>query len=137
MADSCTVNQDLQTTDDVTFDDVVVDKLEVNECLTFDAVQTALGDLTTTVVWGSGNVMYFTFGAYNETFIFTAPPGVANLYLVLKQDGTGSRTATWPGTVLWPGNVAPTLTTTAAAVDIVTLLWDGTSYHGLFNGNFS
>lgn len=136
VADNCTVNQNLQTTDDPTFDDLVVDKIEAKECFTFDAVQTATGDGTTTVDWGLGNVMYFTFGAQNDTFTFTAPPGAAKLTLVLKQDGGGSRLATWPGTVLWPGNVAPTLSTGAADVDIVSLLWDGTNYFGVFNGNF-
>ena len=100
------------------------------------AVQTATGDGTTTIDWGLGDVFYFTFGAQNETFTFTAPPGVAPVYLVLKQDGTGSRTATWPGTVLWPGNVTPTLTTTANYVDVISLIWDGTSYHGIANYDF-
>lgn len=113
-----------------------VDKLEVDECFTFDAVQTATGDGDTTVIWGLGNVMYFTFGAFNESFTFTAPPGVAKITLFLKQDGVGSRTATFPGTVLWPGNVAPTLSTGAADVDIVAFIWDGSNYFGLFNGNF-
>ncbi len=131
-----TINQDVSTTGDPTFDDTTVDKIEANECFTYDAVQTATGDGTTTVDWGLGNVMYFTFGGQNDTFTFTAPPGVAKLTLVLKQDGVGSRLPTWPGTVLWPGNVAPTLSTTAAYVDIVTFLWDGTSYFGLFNGDF-
>ena len=116
--------------------DGILDRLEVNECFTYDAVQTATGDGTTTIDWGLGNVMYFTFGAQNDTFTFTAPPGVAKLTLVLKQDGVGSRIPTWPGTVLWPGNVAPTLSTTAAYVDIITFLWDGTNYFGLFNGDF-
>lgn len=139
VANDCTVNQNLQTTDDPTFDDLTVDKIEANECFTFDAFQTATGDGTTTMDWGLGNLFYFTFGTQNDTFTFTAPPGSARLVLVLKQDtgGGGSRLATWPGTVLWPGNVAPTLTTAADSVDIVTLIYDGTNYFGLFNGNFS
>ena len=127
----------LNTTDDPTFNDLTIDKLEANESFTYDAVQTATGDGTTTVVWGSGNLMYFTFGAMNETFTFTAPPGAASpLILWLKQDGTGSRTATWPATVHWPGDVIPTLSTGANDVDIVSFAWDGTNYFGLFNGNF-
>lgn len=139
VADNCTVNQSVQTTDDVTFDDLIIDKIEANECFTYDAFQVATGDGTTTIDWGLGNLFYFTFGTQNDTFTFTAPPGSAKLVLVLKQDtgGGGSRLATWPGTVLWPGNVAPTLTTAADSVDIVTLIYDGTNYFGLFNGNFS
>jgi len=132
------LDQNCLTTSSPTFNDLTVDKIEANECFTFDAVQTITGDDgTTTIDWGLGNVMYFTYGAFSETFTFTAPPGVAKLTLFLKQDATGGRTATWPGTVLWPGNVAPTLTTTGAAVDIVTFIYDGTNYFGLANLNFS
>lgn len=93
--------------------------------------QTATGDGTTTIDWKLGNKMYFTFGAFNETFTFTAPSNPCNLVLVLKQDGVGSRTATWPATVMWPGGTAPTLTTAAAGVDIVSMYWDGTNYHAV------
>ena len=120
-----------------TLTDVVVDKLEVNESFTFDAVQTATGDGTTTIDWGLGNIFYFTFGAQNDAFTFTAPPGSAPLYLFVKQDGVGSRTINWAGvTVLWPGNVEPVLSTTAAYVDIITFIYDGTSYHGIANYDF-
>ena len=34
-----------------------------------------------------------------------------NIILILVQDGTGSRTATWPATVKWPSGTAPTLST--------------------------
>ena len=92
--------------------------------------QAATGDGTTTIDWKLGNKMKFTFGAANETFTFTAPTNPCNILLMMVQDGTGSRTATWPGTVKWAGGVAPTLTTTAAGIDIVSFYFDGTSYHG-------
>jgi len=103
----------------------------------FDAIQTATGDGTTTIDWGLGNKFYFTFGAANETFTFTAPDGPCNVVLVLKQDGTGSRTATWPNTVMWPGGTAPTLSTGVAAVDIVCFFYDGTNYFGQTSLDFS
>jgi len=109
---------------------------EVFNVSNYGAMQTATGDGTTTIDWGLGNFMYFTFGAQNDTFTFTAPANKGRMTLVLKQDGVGSRTATWPGTVLWPGGVAPTLSTGAADVDIITFFYDGMSYHGLFNGDF-
>lgn len=101
-------------------------------------MQTATGDGTTTVDWGNGNHMDFTFGAFNETFTFTAPakPGVYTMSL--KQDSVGSRTATWPATVKWPGGTAPTLTTTATTgYDIVTFRYDGTNYYGASLLDFS
>jgi len=102
----------------------------------FGATQTVTGDGTTTMNWRSGELFIFTFGTQNETFTFTAPATPTKIILILKQDGVGSRTVTWPGTVDWPGGVAPTLSTGANDVDVVALLWDGTNYLGLFNGNF-
>ena len=42
--------------------------------------------------------------------------------IVLTQDGTGSRTASWGSQFKWVGGTAPTLTTTAAAVDRIDYL---------------
>ncbi len=71
------------------------------------------------------------------TFTFTAPSNPCNLLLRLIQDGTGSRTVTWPATVKWPGGTAPTLTTDANAVDIVSFYYDGTNYYGVASLDFS
>ena len=35
----------------------------------------------------------------------------------MVQDGTGSRTASWHADFKWTGGTAPTLTTTASAID--------------------
>ena len=50
--------------------------------------------------------------------------------LAVKQDGTGSRTVTWPAAVRWPAATAPTLTTTAAKTDIFEFIYDGTNFNG-------
>jgi hypothetical protein len=52
--------------------------------------------------------------------------------LILRQDGTGSRTVTWPGSVVWPNGTAPTLATAAAAVNVVALFTTdgGTVWYG-------
>ncbi|GAF80211.1 unnamed protein product, partial [marine sediment metagenome] len=44
--------QNLTNVGDITGDDGVLDKLEVNEAFTFDAFQTAVGDGDTTIDWG-------------------------------------------------------------------------------------
>lgn len=58
----------------------------------------------------------------NCTFSFTGAVSgaVANITLELLQDGTGSRTVSWPGSVIWKGGSPPTLSTAPGAVDIVT-----------------
>lgn len=100
--------------------------------------QSATGDGTTTIDWKLGNFFHFQFGAFNETFTFTNPTKAGTFILRLIQDGTGSRTATFPASVKWIGGTAPTLTTTATTgTDIITLYFDGTNYYGVEALNFS
>lgn len=76
--------------------------------------------------WNSGNVQYVVLGG-NRTFTFANPKDGGRYTLIIKQDGTGSRTLTWPAAVLWPAGSAPTLTTTANKVDIIGCVYDGTN----------
>ncbi len=41
--------------------------------------------------------------------------------LVIIQGGSGSYTVAWPSNTLWPGGVAPTLTTTVGGIDVITV----------------
>jgi len=82
-----------------------------------------------TIDWTVSNKQKSTL-TDNCTFTFTAPGGPCSLILKLAQDGTGSRTVTWPATVKWAAGTAPTLTTTASRVDIITFYYDGTNYFG-------
>jgi hypothetical protein len=68
----------------------------------------------------------------NCTFTFANPIAGDTYVLRLTQDGTGSRTVTWPAAVKWPAATAPVLTTAAAGVDVVSLYYNGTSYYGAF-----
>jgi hypothetical protein len=72
----------------------------------------------------------------NCTFTFTAPNGPGNFVLRLIQDGTGGRTVTWPAAVKWVGSAAPVLTAAAAAVDIVSIYYNGTNYYASYGLNF-
>lgn len=94
----------------------------------------------TTLNLANGNVFNLTLTG-NVTFTFSgATSGKACAFSVyIKQDGTGSRTVTWP-TVKWAGGVAPTLTTTANAIDVLVFesLDGGTTWFGsLVGANFS
>lgn len=79
----------------------------------------------------------------NCTFTFSNPPDDAGEWtIILRQDATGSRTVTWPGTVQWQdtdgtsGGAAPSLFTAATAVDVITIttLDGGTTYGGAAEG---
>lgn len=75
----------------------------------------------------------------NCTFTFSNPVATgkgSSFTLILRQDGTGSRTVTWPASVDWAAATAPTLTTTASAVDILTFFTidGGTTWFGFTAG---
>lgn len=90
---------------------------------------------TASVNWAAGARQKITLGA-NTTFTFVAPSAGVSLQLKLTQDGTGSRTATWPASVRWAGGTS-TLTTTAGATDIATFVFDGTTYWGVLSRDFT
>jgi hypothetical protein len=101
-------------------------------------VANATSGSTDTISLTDGNVHNVTLTA-NCTFTFSAPPasGTSGSFtLFLNQDGTGSRTATWPGSVKWAGGTAPTLTTTASRTDILvfTTIDAGTIWYGAVSG---
>lgn|SRR3990167_5989405 len=85
---------------------------------------------TTNVNWRSGNRQNATLDVAATIFTFVAPGGPAGLTFRVIQDEGGSRTVTWPATVNWSGGTAPTLSTTAGAVDIVAFYFDGSEYNG-------
>ena len=72
-----------------------------------------------TVALTGGRRMQVLMGQ-NETF--TAPTNKSDFTLVLTQDGTGSRLATFPASFLFVGG-SKTLTTTAGAIDTVTAIY--------------
>jgi hypothetical protein len=62
----------------------------------------------------------------------------AGSYVVrLQQPAGGSATVTWATTIVWAGGTAPTLTTTANYSDIITLIYDGTTWRGTATLNFA
>ena len=120
----------------VTLDDS--DRLSGIKNLRFDSeYNNGNSGAAATVDWNNGQKHRITLTA-NCTFTLTSlTDGVSNLLIKIIQDATGSRTVTWPASVLWPDGTAPTLSTGANAVDIVSLYWDGTNYFGVANLGFA
>lgn len=58
----------------------------------------------------------------NCTFTFPTVAAGKSFLVRLTQDATGSRTATWPATVKWPGGLAPTLSTAAGKQDVISFV---------------
>jgi hypothetical protein len=61
----------------------------------------------------------------------------ATYMLTVKQDATGSRTLAYGTAYKWPGGTAPTLSTGANAVDILSFVSDGASMFGVASLDFS
>lgn len=98
------------------------------------------GSGTRAINLANGNVVSATLTG-NTTFTFSGATAstACSFGLYLTQDGTGSRTVTWPGSVRWSGG-APTLSTGANAVDILVFetIDGGTTWYGSLVGtNFA
>ena len=92
-----------------------------NTTLTFDATQ----DWALT----ANQVTTLTLTANT---IFDAPTQMVDgsfYSIIIIQDGTGSRTASWNAVFKWAAATAPTLTTTASAKDIFVFRSDGTNMY--------
>ncbi|MEN9513114.1 MAG: hypothetical protein RJB16_874, partial [Bacteroidota bacterium] len=72
----------------------------------------------------------------NITSLTTSNAAVGTYLIKFVQDATGSRTVSFPAAWKWAGGVAPTLTTTASKLDIVTLVYDGTLFYATIVKNF-
>mgnify|MGYP003317387679 CR=1 FL=1 len=117
-----------------------------NQCYTvlragaagFSQTTTTYNATDTDVNFRITNKSMVTFGSGDITDVLLYFPAVSgNFVLVLKQDGTGSRevdnwkafdsagnAANGSSTVKWAGGSAPTLTTAANHVDILSFYWD-------------
>ena len=72
------------------------------------------------------------------TLTFSNAPAAGSWTIILRQDGTGNRTVSWPGSFKWPQGIAPVLTTTpTTGVDILSFATfnSGTVYYGFPGGS--
>ena len=90
---------------------------------------------STNIDLSTGNVFTINLGA-NITTLTTSNAAVGTYLVKFVQDATGSRTVSFPATWKWAGGTAPTLTSTASKLDIVTLVYDGTTFYATIVKNF-
>lgn len=88
-----------------------------------------------TIDWGTGSAHKSTLTG-NVTYTFSNPV-TGGSYVLRVLTGAGSFTVTWPATVKWPGGVAPTVTVTAARMDLFNFFFDGTNYYGSYAQNYT
>jgi hypothetical protein len=94
-----------------------------------EGVVTANTGTAYTINTATGTVQILTLTG-NCTFTFPTAVAGESFTLLLRQDGTGSRTVTWPAAVRWPGGTAPTITATASRQDKYVFTADGTNWYG-------
>lgn len=97
-----------------------------------DVLSQTLTDATT-IAWNTalGQVATITLGG-NRTFGAPTNLKVGTYILNVIQDGTGSRTITFNEVFKFTAGVAPVLTTTAGARDLLTFFSDGTNLYGSY-----
>jgi hypothetical protein len=129
---------------DITLDPAGTGQVVANAAVKFNAgyvekINTLTSSSTITVDCSAASIHKVTLATNTEFNISNLPTG-GTVTLIITQDGSGSRTATF-GTdgstaVKFPGG-APTLSTGAADIDVVTIVNDGTNFLGNCAKNYS
>lgn len=92
---------------------------------------------TETLDLGDGNVHDVTLSD-DCTFTFSGSTAstACSFTLIVRQDGTGGHTRTWPAAVDWPGGSEPSASTAASSVDVYTFVTvdNGTTWLGFQAG---
>lgn len=93
---------------------------------------------TITVNWSSGvfQVIDLQGATGDVTLTLSNPLGGANYRLKVIQ-GSTARNLIWPAAVKWPAGLAPTISVTNDAIDMIYLDWDGTNYLASFRQAFA
>jgi hypothetical protein len=93
---------------------------------------------TQTIDFNNGNIQNLDLSSATGTVTLTLSNPIAGAwYTIWVTQGGTFRDLTWPASVKWPQGVAPILTQTASAVDLVQLYYTGTVYRGLWELNFT
>lgn len=81
-----------------------------------------------TITWdlSKGHIAEVTLGG-NRSLTVSNINRTGTAVLIVKQDATGGRTLSYSSAIKWPGGTAPTLSTNANAVDVLTFLVDATT----------
>ena len=103
-----------------------------------ETLTTANTSTSYTIDLTNGNIFELTLTG-NCTYTFSNPPGSGiggSFTLIQKQDGSGSRTVSWPASVDWAGGSGPTISSGANDVDVFTFVTTdaGTTWYGFTAG---
>ena len=91
---------------------------------------------TVTVDLSLGNSVSATITAATTLAFAGAAPGACRTVLLTLTNG-GSATVTWPSTIKWPGDTAPTLTASGVDLVIFTTSDGGATWRGVANTGYA
>lgn len=139
-----TIPSGIVTTSDV---GTVTNTMLANSTITVNGTAYALGSSFNTTTGSSVtiNSATHTINLNQDIFSITlnlsttltlTSPRIGVFIFRITQGTGGNRTITWPASVKWAGNIPPVLSTTAGKVDIITLVYDGSSYYGSYSLNY-
>ena len=126
----------------------ITGNLEITERLDLNSIKTKkiitfekelVNSVTTgTVVidWNESQKQKLTITGTGCTINFTDPPGACNLMLRVIQGDGYDTVGTWDPTIKWAGSSAPTLSTGAADIDLISFYFDGIKYYGAASLDF-
>lgn len=85
-----------------------------------------------------GNIFNVALNANLLTIIISNIPSTShniNFTLILTADGNG-RSVRWPASVVWPGGIAPSITSTNGKIDVFSFSSTngGTTWYGFIGG---
>ena len=97
---------------------------------TFSNVSISSGNITLDL--SSATVFRTVVTAASNIILNNPPPTLTGYSFLVQLYQTGSYAITWPASVQWPANTAPTLSTTSGYVDTIALYTvdGGTNYYG-------
>ena len=110
-----------------------------NKTLTSPVVNRSVQPITTVAYAGSLDFdldvsnQFFTELTGNPIITFTNGADGQAFIIHLKQDGSGSRTVSWP-TIKWAGGTTPTMTTDIFKIDTFGFIKNGADYYGYVIG---
>lgn len=107
----------------------------------YTEINTAASSSTAyTINMANGNVFTITLTGNCTLSMSNVPASNAASLTIFLVQGSGPYTVTWPGSFIWPGGTAPTLTTTNGHVDCIVAMTTngGTTFRAFTAGqNFA
>lgn len=116
---------------------VLNNPFRINGCFDEAALSISISTNTVTLDTRLASVFVFTRNDIVSTTNVILPSGARAVSLTLVMTTNGNYSFTWPSNTKWPNGQAPSLSTTAGLVDVVTLSTTngGTTWYGFVGGS--